>query len=187
MNMKSSHQIAFQKPLWIGGDNDMSTGKKFEAVIKNACIEQGVDYTRLKDAGWQGEQTTRRFTSKNICDCILFFKRTLLFAEIKHRNGALRFDEITQLDELKKKWNPEAYIYSGVICQLKGEISFVPTPAIESMQKELGKKSFNSTDADAFGIEVNMIKPQGKRNLRPVVSDLMAQLERQLESGWRDI
>jgi len=154
----------------------MSTGKKFESVIKNACIEQGVDYTRLKDAGWQGEETTRRFTSKNICDCILFYSRKLVFAEIKHRKGALRFDEITQLDELKKKWKPENYIYSGVICQLKGEISFVSTPTIELMQKELGKKSFNSTDAASFGMEIAMVKPHGKRNERPVIFELIMRL-----------
>ena len=154
----------------------MNTGKKFEAAIKNACIEQVVDFTRLKDAGWTGEQTARRFTSKNICDCILIHGRLALFAEIKHRKGALRFDEITQLEDLKKKWKPDEFIFSGVICMLKGKISFVPTPVIEKMQSELGKKSFNSDDADFFGEEIAMIRPKGKRNLRPVISELMVRL-----------
>ena len=145
----------------------MLTGKKFEAEIKAACIEQGIDFTRLKDAGWQGEKTQRRFTSKNICDCILFKDGVILFCEVKHRKGALRFDEITQLDELEKKWKPSKGVFSGVLAMLKGKIFYINTNNIIAMQNRIGKKSFNSTDAGEFGIELEMITPKGKRKPRP--------------------
>ena len=151
----------------------MSTGKKFEADIKQAAIEQGIDYTRLKDAGWQGEQTQRRFTSKNICDCILFLDGVILFAELKHRNQSLRFDEITQLDELEKKWKPSSGVYSGVMAMLKGKIFYIPTNKIISMRYRIGKKSFNAKDAGEWGEEIEMIKPKGKRKLRPNLRQVM--------------
>jgi penicillin-binding protein-related factor A (putative recombinase) len=151
----------------------MLTGKKFEAEIKAACIEQDIDFTRLKDAGWQGEQTQRRFTSKNICDCILFKGGVILFCEVKHRKGALRFDEITQLGELEKKWKPSKGVFSGVLAMLKGKIFYINTNNIIAMQNRIGKKSFNYTDAADWGIEVEMIIPKGKRKLRPNLNQIM--------------
>lgn len=155
----------------------MNDGKKLEATIKNACIEQDVDYTRLKDAGWRGEETTRRFTSKNICDCILFYNRTLLFAEIKHRKKSLRFDEITQLDELGKKWDPLNYIFSGVICQLNGRMFFLSWLKLNQMASEIEKKSFNDKDAEIHGVIIPMVKPKGKRTYRPEISEIIEMLD----------
>jgi len=153
-----------------------SLGKKFEEDIKKACIEQGIDYTRLRDAGWRGEETERRFTIKNICDCILFFGGAILFAEMKHRKQSLRFDEITQLDDLEKKWNPGVGVYSGVFCMLKGGIYFLSYQNIIDMRAELGKKSFNSNDAHHYGSSVEMIVPKGKRAPRPNVLAVMRML-----------
>ena len=154
----------------------MNTGKKFEADIKQACIEQDVDYTRMKDAGWTGEQTTRRFTSRNICDAILFYEGALLFAEIKHRQKSLTFKSITQYNELIKKWNPEKNIFSGVIAKLDGRVFFVSTPTITLMIEQLGKKSFNATDASEYGMEIAQVVPKGKKNPRPVIWELINRL-----------
>ena len=151
----------------------MSTGKKFEDNVKQACVEQDIDYTRLKDAGWQGEKTQRRFTSKNICDCILFKDGVILYCEIKHRKGALRFDEITQLDELEKKWKPISGVFSGVLAMLKGKIFYINTNNIIAMRNRIGKKSFNSSDAADFGVQVEMITPKGKRKPRPNMVQIM--------------
>lgn len=153
----------------------MSTGKKLEALIKKACVEQGVDFTRLRDAGFMRSEKSehKRFTPKNICDCILFYRGVILFAEIKHRNGALRFDEITQLPDLEKKWKPEEGVYSGVICQLKGNMHFVPTSTIVQMKRESHKKSFNSSDAGHLGLNLHMFTPPRKRTERPNMMSLM--------------
>jgi len=144
-----------------------NSGKKLEELIKLAAEEQGIDYTRLKDAGWQGEKTERRFTSKNICDCILFRTPFLFFVEAKSRKTSLRFDEITQLDDLIKKHNPKDKVFSGVICQLKGRMFWIVCTTIIQMRKTIGKKSFNLNDAEHFGIELKMVIPKGKRKARP--------------------
>lgn len=148
-----------------------TTGKKLEALIKLAAEEQGVDYTRLNDAGHNlsthGGADHQRFTPKNICDCIMFYDGAILFAEVKHRHGALRFDEIKQMDRLGKKWKPEIGVYSGVICQLKGDIYFVSYEELEKMEMQLDKKSFNASDAGNYGIELEMISVPRKRNKRP--------------------
>ena len=154
----------------------MNTGKKLEAKIKQACIEQDVDYTRMKDAGWNGEQTARRFTSRNICDCILFYNRTLLFAEIKRRAKSLTFASVTQYDDLCDKWLPDKFIYSGVICELDERVFFVSVPAMKSMMDKLGKKSFNATDASEYGMEIAMVVPHKKRTARPVIWELINRL-----------
>ena len=142
-------------------------GKAFESDFKNACIEQGIDYTRLKDAGWQGESTVRRFTPRNICDCILFHHSIIVFAELKHRNNSLPFKDITQIEDLRKKWNPESGVFSGVVCCLKREVFFISTVNIDVMQSALGKKSFNADDANTYGLRVVPIVPKGKKKVRP--------------------
>ncbi len=153
-----------------------NSGKKYEDLIKLPCEEQGVDYTRLKDAGWQGEQTQRRFTSRNICDCILFYRGNLFFVEAKKRAGSLRLDEITQKDDLMKKWNPGSGVFSGVICNLKGVDVFVCTPDLDKIKGNTNKKSFNFKDALAYGYEVARVVPAGKRTPRLVMHELITRV-----------
>ena len=152
----------------------MNDGKKFEHEIKRAAIEQGIDYTRLKDAGFAAEQILeggrKRFTPRHICDCILIFKRSVYFIEVKHRTGSLSFEEIKQFDDLKKKWIPDQHIYSGVLCKLYGETFLVPTLELEKMRDPLHgvqKKSFNQYDADRHGIAIKYFVPPKKRTPRP--------------------
>jgi hypothetical protein len=147
-----------------------NTGKKFEDLIKLSALEQGIDYTRLKDSGWTGEKTTRRFTSKNICDMILFASPSIYFVEAKSRKSSLRFDEITQLDELEKKWKPDSDIYSGIIVELSGRAFWMMYPGIKNAQRMLGKKSFNQFDAEVYGTEIELFAPKGKRKQRLMLS-----------------
>ena len=144
----------------------MNSGKKLEARIKLACSEQGIDCTRLKDAGWQGEQTERRFTSKNICDFILFRSPFLFFVEAKSRKSSLRFDGITQAKELRKKHNPEGNIHAGVLCELNNRIFWISIVGIDNAERMLGKKSFNANDAAIYGREIHTIVPPKKREAR---------------------
>ena len=146
----------------------INNGKKFEALVRKSAEQQGIDYTRLKDSGWTGEKTTRRFTSKNICDCILFINGYLHFVEIKHRVSSLRFDEITQYDELKKKWKPDIGVYSGVICKLKDRFFYIDFESLEKMKERIPKLSFNADDAEFFGYELTTYKPTPRHS--PIIN-----------------
>jgi len=96
-------------------------GQSLEGMIKLSADEQDVDCTRLKDAGYMGDNSNvRRFTPTNICDFILFQSPAILYAEAKRRDRSLAFKEITQFNDLEKKWKPEKNCYSGLICCLKG-------------------------------------------------------------------
>ena len=142
-----------------------SIGSKFEALVKKSCIEQGVDFTRFRDAGWTGETTTRRFTIKNICDCLFLFEQCAVFIEIKTRKKSIRFDEITQLDDLGKKWKPDEHIYSGIIAKLNERSFFLSYSDLICMQSEIEKKSFNDKDADIYGMEMpTFIPPRARTN-----------------------
>lgn len=154
----------------------MKPGKQFEKEIQDACKEQDVDYTRLRDAGWRGEETERRFTVKNICDAVLYKHGIILFAEMKHRQASLRFDEITQADELAKKWKPNQGVYSGVFCRLKGSVYFLSYEQLKRMEKLTSKKSFNRDDAHQFGVTVPMVLPNRCRKHRPDIDAVIREL-----------
>ena len=143
-----------------------NSGKKFEDLLKLSCEEQGIDYTRFRDAGWQGEKTARRFTVSNICDCFLFDGKTLLFLELKHRKQSLRFDELKQLGDIEKKYKPDMNIHSGFLCSLKGRVFYIDTPSLRLMETKIDKKSFNAFDAEEWGREVNEYIPKGCRKPR---------------------
>lgn len=151
----------------------MKPGKAFEKQIQDACAEQCVDFTRLRDAGWRGEETERRFTVKNICDAVLYYRGAILFAEMKRRQSALRFDDITQYDDLRKKWKPSEGVYSGVFCELKGVIYFLTFADLEKLKAESGKQSFNGKDAGEYGRVIEMVLPPRKRKARPRIDQCM--------------
>ena len=153
-----------------------NSGKKFEELFKLSCEEQDVDCTRLKDAGWQGEQTQRRFTPKNICDFICHNGKKLLFVELKSRKSSLRFDELTQLKDVTPKHRPEKNRFAGFLCELKGRWFFLDVEEIASMQKLIDKKSFNANDAEEYGQEINGVTPKGCRKARININGLFFSL-----------
>lgn len=167
-----------------------NTGKKFEEMFKKSAIEQGYDYTRLKDAGFVGDKSeSRRFTPKNICDCIVFGCRELRYLELKSRASSLRFDEVTQEQSLAKK---EAAIQESDKClgaatgvvvnfQNTGEIFYYNIMMTEQLRLDTGKKSFNASDlrkiADdnpAFCFELETFVPKGKRTPRVKLDKLFS-------------
>jgi len=152
-------------------------GKGFEALIKESCEKQGLSYTRLKDAGWQGEETQRRFTSKNVCDCIIFDGHVLLFAEAKHRKARVEFDGLTQLKALLKK-ESETYIGNircGFLFCIDNEFFYCDAITITTMQHEINKKSFNLTDAKKYCLPVPTFLPAKAKKYRLDIKALMLQ------------
>ncbi len=159
----------------------MSKGKKFEALFVKSCAEQGIDTTRLKDAGWQGEKTIRRFTVKNICDFVLFNGQSLYFLELKYRSKSLRFDEITQREALKKKENSFSvdvtpFASCGVVVCLSGRVFYIHVHFLDELEFITGKKSFNAKDCEslseehpAFCREFRLEVPAGKRAERIMI------------------
>jgi len=155
------------------------TGKQFEDLIKDSCEKQGLSYTRLKDAGWMGETTERRFTPTNVCDCIIFDGSTMLFAEAKHRRDRVEFSGLKQLkDLLNKQGNcPTKNISYGFMFCIKGQFYYCDAMRIAIKQQTMGKKSFNDTDAKEFCIEVPTFIPSRARKERLDIAALMKLLK----------
>lgn len=164
-----------------------NTGKKFEELFKLSAIEQGYDYTRLKDAGFVGDKSSsRRFTPKNICDCIVFGNRQIYFLELKSRKSALRFDEITQIEDLKNKckslMSPHTHGGSaGVLVHFQDtdRVFYYYAMITDQLESDCGKKSFNTRDMIALSdkhpslcFELTKFIPTGKRKARIDLSPL---------------
>ena len=165
-----------------------NTGKKFEDLFKMSAIEQGFDYTRLKDAGYVGDKSeSRRFTSKNICDCVLFGWGSLYYLELKSRASSLRFDEVTQYKALMKKEealqgsDKTKQADAGVLVhfQKSDRVFYYNIMFTEQLMQDTGKKSFNVIDIEnladehpAFCFELEMFIPDGKRSKRINVNRL---------------
>lgn len=150
-------------------------GKDFEALIKDSCEKQGISYTRLKDAGWQGEATERRFTPTNVCDCIIFDGNSLLFAEAKHRKDRVEFSGLKQLKDLLSKQGQCAIpnIHYGFLFCLKDNFYYCDAMKISVIQEICGKKSFNEDDAKRFCVPVATFLPERARKERIDISALM--------------
>jgi hypothetical protein len=154
------------------------TGKKFEALIKDSCEKQGLSYTRLKDAGWQGEQTERRFTSRNDCDCIIFDGQTLLFAEAKHRKDRVEFSGLTQLDDLIKKQGKcelKNVRYGFIFC-IAGQFFYCDIITLAVKRETSAKKSFNAPDAAGFCVPIATYLPKRARTERLDIYGLMSKI-----------
>lgn len=154
------------------------TGKKFEELIKDSCEKQGLSYTRLKDAGWQGEATQRRFTVKNDCDCIIFDGSILLFLEAKHRKDRVEFDGLKQLGLLLKKEGKCQIpnIRYGFLFCIKGQFFYSDAENVVRAKEVLGKKSFNDKDAQEFCQPLETFLPARARKERLDMASLLQSL-----------
>ena len=158
-------------------------GKKFEALIKKSCEMQGLSYTRLKDAGWQGEETTRRFTSRNLCDCIIFDGKTLLFAEAKHRKKSVDAKGLTQLQDLldkDAKTDIKNQVCGFLFC-IDEQFYFGTVARISDMFQILGKKSFNLKDAELHLKKIATYLPPRARVPRLDMADLFKSKIREMD------
>ena len=165
-----------------------NTGKKFEELFKKSAIEQGFDYTRLKDAGYVGDKSeSRRFTPKNICDCILFGYGHLFYLELKSRVSSLRFDEVTQYSALMKKEDSLQSSRKTLMASAGVVIHFQKTDRVfyynialtEQLMIDTGKKSFNTSDIESLAsdhpslcFELHKFIPERKRSNRINLEEL---------------
>lgn len=153
-------------------------GKGLEKLLQESCEKQGIDCTRLRDAGWQGEQTQRRFTVKNICDFILFGDCAQLFVECKHAKDRLALSRLTQQKDLiakeKKRINN---LFAGYLLHISGDTFFIRAGAVEQFAGN-GKKSINWSEAAMIGLPVGEFTPPKARKPRLDIANLIHDLKR---------
>ncbi|BAQ84252.1 hypothetical protein [uncultured Mediterranean phage uvMED] len=124
-------------------------GKQFEQLLKESALKQGLFYLRLKDAGFVGDKSDqRRFTPRNVADCVVFDSNIMAILELKKRNSSIRFDELTQYKDMIKcnPNNVDNVKVAFIVCF--GDVNkvwWIDIKAIDKL-KAIGKKSFNAKD-----------------------------------------
>ena len=152
-------------------------GKDLEKLLQESCKLQGVDCTRLRDAGWQGETTQRRFTIKNICDFILFDQGAIVYLECKHSKDRLALSRLTQQDDLVAKVvQGKPNLFAGYLCHIDGENFYISAEAV-GIFTIAGKKSINKTEAARIGTRVAPFTPKGARKPRLDIESLIYELK----------
>jgi penicillin-binding protein-related factor A (putative recombinase) len=151
-------------------------GKALEKLLQESCKIQDIDCTRLRDAGWQGEQTQRRFTVKNICDFIVFGDGTLVYIECKSSKDRLALSRLTQQKDLLSKAASTAQnIFCGYLVWIAGEFVFIRAGAVDQFTST-GKKSINKTDAMRLGTVIQQFTPPRARKPRLDIKELIYEL-----------
>ncbi len=151
-------------------------GKSLEKLLQESCKIQDIDCTRLRDAGWQGEQTQRRFTIKNICDFIVFGDGTLLYVECKTAKDRLALSRLTQQKDLLNKSSGTAQnLFAGYLVWISGELVFIRAGAVDGFIST-GKKSINKADALRLGVPVQQFTPHRARKPRLDIKGLIYEL-----------
>lgn len=152
-------------------------GKDLEKLLQESCKLQNVDCTRLRDAGWQGETTQRRFTIKNICDFILFDQDAIVYLECKHSKDRLALSRLTQQDDLVAKLvQCKPNLFAGYLCHIDGENFYISAEAV-AIFSAAGKKSINKTDAARIGERIAPFTPKGARKPRLDIESLIYELK----------
>jgi len=151
-------------------------GKALEKLLQESCKAQDIDCTRLRDAGWQGEQTQRRFTVRNICDFIVFGDGALLYIECKVAKDRLALSRLTQQkDLLSKAASTSQNIFCGYLVWIAGETVFIRAGAVDQFAFA-GKKSINKADSLRIGIKVGEFTPPRARKPRLDIKELINEL-----------
>lgn len=152
-------------------------GKGLEKLLQESCKLQGIDCTRLRDSGWQGETTQRRFTIKNICDFILFDQGAIVYLECKHSKDRLALSRLTQQDDLVAKVvQGKPNLFAGYLCHIDGENFYISAEAV-GIFTIAGKKSINKTEAARIGERVGTFTPKGARKPRLDIESLIYELK----------
>ena len=134
-----------------------NAGKLFEADVKSS-IPKNCWYYRLRDnaSSFAGGGNTR-FTSNNICDCLIFddVTKTLLLVECKSTKGTSV--PLTMIRENQKNGLLEAsqhHLIAGLLVNYRNENNdtfFITINDYVEMVKRINKKSFNIKDLVANG------------------------------------
>lgn len=151
-------------------------GKELEKLLQESCKIQDIDCTRLRDAGWQGEQTQRRFTIKNICDFIVFGDSTLLYIECKAAKDRLALSRLTQQKDLLSKASSTGQnIFCGYLVWIAGDFVFIRAGAVDRFTSS-GKKSINKAEALGIGLIIKQFTPPRARKSRLDIKELISEL-----------
>lgn len=152
-------------------------GKGLEKLLQESCKLQNVDCTRLRDAGWQGEATQRRFTIKNICDFILFDQGAIVYIECKHSKDRLTLSRLAQQDSLLSKLaQSKPCLFAGYLVHIVGETFYISAAAVDKFSGS-GKKSINYADAVRIGQRIAPFIPKGARKPRLDIESLIYELK----------
>jgi hypothetical protein len=146
----------------------MNTGKLFEELIKDSCFLQNIACIRLKDAGYTGEQTTRRFTVTNICDFILYDGQKMLLLEAKSSKGkSISISRLKQLVRLADEQNKvflDNYKAGFIFEFSEHKYYYSSVERLDKIISDTTKKSINMDELE--GIEIELYVPTGKRKAR---------------------
>ena len=156
-------------------------GKKFESDVK-ASIPNTCWFYRLRDnaSSFAGGQNTR-FTSSNICDCLIFDDntKTLFLVECKSTKGTsipltmIRDNQIRGLKEAS-----EHRLVAGMLINFRNENNdtfFLLIDEYLDMMESLNKKSFNIKDLESIGatrVECEKKRTRYKYNIAKMISEL---------------
>lgn len=134
-----------------------NAGKLFESDIKDS-VPDNCWYYRLRDnaSSFAGGNNTR-FTSSNICDCVIFDdkSRTLFLIECKSTKGTSI--PLTMIRESQKKGLIAASqhtLVAGLLVNYRNENNdtfFISIENFIKMINKINKKSFNVKDLNSNG------------------------------------
>jgi len=151
----------------------MNSGKVFENLIKDSCKLQDIVCIRLKDAGYQGEQTERRFTITNVCDFILFDSEKMLLLEAKSTKGkSIPISRLKQLEKLHNEYSKvlcnnyrAGFIFEFCLVDVNIYI-YVSIDSLDKIISNTAKKSINYKELLEGGKTVHKYIPVRKRKER---------------------
>jgi len=156
----------------------MNSGKIFEKNFK-ASIPPDVFYYRLRDSPatfGNGEQI--RFSTSNMCDCIVFGNRTLYLCELKsHQGKSIPFNCIreNQIEQLTAAAKFPFIIPALVIFFPECERCFaVEINDWNNLVDASKKKSANIAEIEQAGFEVGVrkLKTNFRYDLQTMMKDL---------------
>lgn len=122
--------------------------------IKKSCEKQDILFYRFKDSPFSFANSDKtKFTTNNICDCMVFLNGRLLFLELKSVKGKSKSftnHEFRQLNDINKiihnKHNLKRYgVFGGFLMEFRSyeKTIFITTENLLNYFKENNTKTLN--------------------------------------------
>ena len=134
----------------------MKTNKGYvlQDNIKKSCEKQDILFYRFKDSPFSFANSDKtKFTTNNICDCMVFLNGRLLFLELKSVKGKSKSftnHEFRQLNDINKiihnKHNLKRYgVFGGFLMEFRSyeKTIFITTENLLNYFKENNTKTLN--------------------------------------------
>mgnify|MGYP003432732886 FL=1 len=155
----------------------MNVGKRFEADIK-ASIPENILFYRFKDSPASfnsfNQDSNIRFTTSNVCDCLIFKTPMLFFIELKTTQGksySLNDSANKQLERFRKLGDHADAIKAFIINFREYEKTyFITTKDLEEFLKRTGKKSIRIDECHEIGVLISQKKL--RTNYRYQIEDI---------------